>query len=168
MATSPALILYTNHGCPWAHRVHIALNELGLPFKEEIIDLTVPRSKEYLQINPRGLVPSLSYDGKILTESGVVTHFLVDAHPSHLIPPPNSTENAFYRARVAFFVDAYISKVVPIGFKILAAKTAEEVDEVGRAQVSAIVNEIEQLLGDAAPFFGGSHTLTLAEVTFCP
>lgn len=54
---TPEIILYTNHGCPWAHRAHIALAELGLPFQEEIIDLSVPRTPEYLAVNPRGLVP---------------------------------------------------------------------------------------------------------------
>jgi hypothetical protein len=45
---TPEILLYTNHGCPWAHRAHIALAELNLPFKEEIIDLSVPRTAEYL------------------------------------------------------------------------------------------------------------------------
>ena len=48
---TPTIILYTNHGCPWAHRAHIALSELGLPYKEEIIDLTTPRTKEYLAVS---------------------------------------------------------------------------------------------------------------------
>jgi len=43
--------LYTNHGCPWAHRAHIALNELGLQFEETIIDLDRPRDEWYLKIN---------------------------------------------------------------------------------------------------------------------
>lgn len=45
---TPDILLYTNHSCPWAHRAHIALAELNLPFKEEIIDLSVPRTAEYL------------------------------------------------------------------------------------------------------------------------
>jgi Glutathione S-transferase, N-terminal domain len=45
---TPEIILYTNHRCPWAHRAHIALAELNLPFKEVIIDLSVPRTAEYL------------------------------------------------------------------------------------------------------------------------
>ncbi|KAI9148364.1 Glutathione S-transferase omega-1 [Paramyrothecium foliicola] len=164
MAASPELILYTNHACPWAHRVHIALNELNLPFKEEIVDLSTPRTEEYLKINPRGLVPSLSYDGQILTESGIVSQFLTDAHPSHLVPPSDSKEGALRRAKIGFFVDTYISKVQTPGFKIFSAKSDAEAEEIARAQVAAIVKEIEPLLEDAAPFFGGSKTLTLAEV----
>jgi glutathionyl-hydroquinone reductase len=40
---APKITLYTNHRCPYAHRAHIALEELNLPFKEVIIDLDTPR-----------------------------------------------------------------------------------------------------------------------------
>lgn len=52
VASKPDILLYTNHGCPWAHRAHIALNELGIDFKEEIIDLDRPRDPWYLEVNP--------------------------------------------------------------------------------------------------------------------
>lgn len=39
----PKIHLYTNHRCPFAHRAHIVLEELGLPFEETIIDLNTPR-----------------------------------------------------------------------------------------------------------------------------
>ena len=54
-ATPPKIQLYTNHRCPFAHRAHIVLEELGLPFEETIIDLDTPRPQGYLDINPRGL-----------------------------------------------------------------------------------------------------------------
>lgn len=49
---SPKIILYTNRGCPWAHRAHIVLKELGLEYEEVTIDLTVPREPWYLEVNP--------------------------------------------------------------------------------------------------------------------
>ena len=42
-AAEPKIHLYTNHRCPYAHRAHITLEELGLPFEETIIDLDTPR-----------------------------------------------------------------------------------------------------------------------------
>ncbi|CZR62191.1 related to glutathione transferase omega 1 [Phialocephala subalpina] len=160
---SPKIILYTNHGCPWAHRAHIALTELGLPFTEEIIDLSTPRTAEYLKINPRGLVPSLSYNGTIITESGIVAQFLADAHPSHLEKTSSEEGGALQRARVNFFVDAYFSKVNSNFYPILKAEGAEK-EEHTQKYVDAVVKELEPLLQDAAPYFGGSSKLTLAEV----
>jgi len=93
MAT-PAITLYTNHGCPWAHRAHIALKELGLNYKEVIIDLSVPREEWYLKINPRGLVPTIDYNGEIIPESGIVAQFLAGAHPSHLQKPSDAEGGA--------------------------------------------------------------------------
>jgi glutathione S-transferase len=49
---APKLTLYTNHSCPYAHRAHIALKELGLQFDEVIIDLDKPREPWYLDVNP--------------------------------------------------------------------------------------------------------------------
>jgi hypothetical protein len=63
MATSDYKVtLYTYHGCPYAHRVHIALKELNLPFEEVYIDLDKPREAWYLQINPVPLPHHLRID----------------------------------------------------------------------------------------------------------
>ncbi|KAL6867177.1 thioredoxin-like protein [Trichoderma novae-zelandiae] len=162
--TAASIKLYTNHGCPWAHRAHIALAELKLPFEEEIIDLSVPRTTEYLAVNPRGLVPSLSYNGQIITESAIVAQFLADAYPSHLIPSGGTPEAALVRARINFFVDTFFSKAHSHYHKALFAKTEEEAQEAAAEFVKQLQKEVEPLLGDAGPYFGGSKTLTLAEV----
>jgi glutathione S-transferase len=161
---NPEIILYTNHGCPWAHRAHIALAALGLPFKEEIIDLTVPRTAEYLAVNPRGLVPSISYNGTIITESAIVSQFLADAHPSLLEKSSTEAGGALERAKINFFVDAFQSKVNGQVFTLLRA-SEEEKEELAEKIVAAVVKEVEPLLKDANPFFGGSSKVTLAEVS---
>jgi glutathione S-transferase len=161
---SAEIILYTNHSCPWAHRAHIALAELGLSFKEEIIDLSVPRTAEYLAINPRGLVPTLKYNGEIIPESAIVAQFLADQYPSHLVKTSSEPGGALQRARINFFVDALINKVQPNFYPQIWAKTEEEKAEKMDAFVNAVVKEVEPLLKNAAPFFGGSSRLTLAEV----
>jgi len=58
--TAPSITLYTNHRCPWAHRAHIVLKELGLDYKEVIIDLDKPREPWYLEINPVHFLPQLT------------------------------------------------------------------------------------------------------------
>lgn len=164
MASQDKLILYTNHRCPWAHRAHIALEELRVPFEEVIIDLDTPRTPEYLKINPRGLVPALSYKGNIIIESEIVARFLADAYPSHLVPTSNEPGGALRRARVSLFVDAYMSKFNSALLGIYTAKSQEEIDALVEKAVAGLVKEVEPLLADANPFFGGSDKLTLAEV----
>lgn len=154
----------TNTKFKGAHRAHIALAELQLPFEEEIIDLSTPRTPEYLAVNPRGLVPSLSYNGQIITESAIVAQFLADAHPSHLLPSGGTPEAALARARINFFVDTFFTKANGNYHKALFAKTNEEAEEAAAEFVKQLEKEVEPLLSDAAPYFGGSKTLTLAEV----
>ncbi|KAI1200679.1 glutathione S-transferase domain-containing protein [Nemania serpens] len=161
---TPKLKLYTNHGCPWAHRAHVALSELKVPFEEEIIDLTVPRTAEYLKVNPRGLVPSLAVDDQIITESAVVSAFLTDAFPSHLVPASSDPSGPLTRARIAFFVDTFMSKVNGSVYPLISAKTEEERSAIIQRTIDVVVKELEPLLANAGPFFGGSDKLTLAEV----
>ncbi|KAF1952466.1 glutathione-S-transferas-like protein omega 1 [Byssothecium circinans] len=168
MAETPKITLYTNHGCPWAHRAHITIKELGLPYEEVIIDLKKPREPWYLEINPRGLVPSINYNGEIITESAVVSQFLADAHPSHLIPPTGNAKDALTRARIQFFVDTWFTKAGSYWYKIPTQDTEEQKEDLVKEFVSIVAKEIEPLLKDAKPFFGGSSKLTLAEALTAP
>jgi len=172
--TGPKITLYTNHRCPWAHRAHIVLREIGLPFEEVIIDLDRPRESWYLEINPRGLVPAIKYSNgdvhdEIITESAVVSQFLADAHPSHLIPASNDgPKAALARARVNFFVDTWFTKVGSYWFQILRKDTTEEKEALAKEFLAVVEKEIEPLLKDASPFFGGSSNITLAEALTAP
>jgi len=170
---TPKIILYTNHRCPWAHRAHITLKEIGLPYEEVIIDLDRPRDPWYLEVNPRGLVPSIKYSNgsvkdEIITESGIVSQFLADAHPSHLVPATTDPAGALKRARINFFVDTWFSKIGSFQYKILLEESEEKKEELVKEFLDLVKKEIEPLLKDASPFFGGSEKLTLAEALTAP
>lgn len=126
--------------------------------------MTVPRTAEYLAINPRGLVPSIEYEGEIFTESAVVAWLLADANPGKLVKASSESGGPQARARVNFFVDAYFSKFQSEMMKLYTAKTEEDSDKVIDAAVKGLVKEVEPLLQDANPFFGGSSKITMAEV----
>lgn len=49
-------------------------------------------------------------------------------------------------------------------YPIMKAADGEGKEKLGRDLVAAVEKEIEPLLKDAAPFFGGSKAMTLAEV----
>lgn len=147
-----------------AHRAHIALDELKIPFEEVTIDLDRPRDPEYLAINPRGLVPSISYNGRVFTESAVVSWLIADAYPDTLVPSSTASGGPEQRARINFFVDTYFTKFQSSLNKINQAKTESEAEPLVEAAVDQLVKEIEPLLKDAKPFFGGSKKITLVEV----
>ncbi|PNS15017.1 hypothetical protein CAC42_2246 [Sphaceloma murrayae] len=174
-AAQPKIVYYNNRRCPWAHRSSIVLKELNLPFEEVTIDLDTPRPQWYLDINPRGLVPTIKYTGGALTdeiipESAIVAQFLADNHPSHLTLPSTTEDGrgALFRARVSFFVDAWFSKVNSKMYPTLLAGTEEEKEKLGQEMLAAVEKEIEPLLKEAGPYFGGSSRLTMAEVLTAP
>lgn len=171
----PKITLYTNHGCPYAHRAHITLAELNLPYSEVIIDLNTPRPQWYLDLNPRGLVPTIAYsvpgllDDEVITESGIVAQFLADAFPGPFLPASKeSPTSALERARINFFVDAWTNKVQNNLFPLFMASGADAKSEIASKVSAAVEKEIEPLLANAAPFFNGSQEFTFAEAIVAP
>jgi len=113
-------------------------------------------------------VPSISYNGEIFTESAPIAWLIADAYPAQLVPPSNTSGGPQRRARIAFFVDTFFTKFQSGVTKLFAAKTDDEADPIIEAAVDQLVKELEPLLKDAKPFFGGSDKITLAEVLTGP
>ncbi|RYP02176.1 hypothetical protein DL764_005927 [Monosporascus ibericus] len=162
------LILYTNYTCTWANRANVVLAELKVPFEERIINVDGPRPDSFLKLNPRALVPVLIFNDEVLVESAVICQFLADVYPSHLCPPSTTTEGALRRAKMSFFTDAYWTKFHTILFKLFEAPTNDDAEKVVDEAVAGLLKEVEPLLKDVNPFFGGSDKLTLAEVIMGP
>jgi len=67
----------------------IALEETGAPFETSLLKFAIGehKSAEYLQVNPKGKVPTLVVDGRPLTENVAIASFLVRSFPqSQLLP----------------------------------------------------------------------------------
>ena len=66
-----------------------------------------------------------------------------------------------------FFVDTFFTKVNVFFFQIVRAEGNEKEEQAIKLR-EVIKKEIEPLLSDAQPFFGGSKTMTLADVRSSP
>ena len=104
-------------------------------------------------------------EDEIVTESAIVSTFIADAFPDSSFWPASreSPTSALARARIAFFADTFIGKVNSFMYPLVKAE-GEEKEKLGKELVDAVRKEIEPLLEGAGPFFGGSNTITLAEV----
>ena len=67
-------------------------------------------------------------------------------------------------------MDAFVSKVNPHINSAVRAATEEDRDKSAEELVAAVTKDIEpNLVEGKGPYYGGSETLTLAEVSFsCP
>ena len=64
---------------------------------------------------------------------------------------------------MAFFADTWTGKVNTYMYQVMKAE-GEQKEKLGEELVEAVRKEIEPLLEGAGPFFGGSKSITLAEV----
>jgi len=89
------LTLYFSPGaCSLAS--HIGLEETGAPYELKPILLAKgqQRTDEYLKINPRGKVPALSVDGKVLVENTAILTYLSRRFPEKKLLPSDPAEEA--------------------------------------------------------------------------
>lgn len=102
---------------------------------------------------------------EIVTESAIVSTFLADMFPNSSFWPASreSPTSALTRARIAFFADTWVGKINTHTVPVMMAD-GEEKEKLGGKLVEAVKKEIEPMLEGAGPFFGGSESITLAEV----
>jgi len=103
--------VYTLYYAPGAASmvVHLALLEIGVPFRLQKLDFAsdAQRRPEYLNLNPRGQVPTLLIDGEPYFESAALLMVLAERHPeAKLAPPPGSALRPAYFQWIEFFATA--------------------------------------------------------------
>jgi glutathione S-transferase len=69
--------------------VHLALLEIGVPYRLEQVDVHAGGQREpaYLKLNPQGVVPTLVIDGEPVTESAALLMLLAERHPEARLAP---------------------------------------------------------------------------------
>lgn len=74
---------------------HIALEESGLPYQTEAVDLAskiTASGDDFLAINAKGYVPALRLDsGEVLSEGPAILQYVADQVPAKKLAPANAT-----------------------------------------------------------------------------
>jgi GST-like protein len=138
----------------------------GVPLDCEEVDYSSasPTRERLLAVNPLGQVPALVLpDGRVLTESLAILHYLDDLEPgAKLIPPPgDATRAAFYRWSV--FLVAAIYPTFTYGDEpakwVASEEGARQLRESTDRQRQALWAQVEAAAG--APWFLGERFSTL-------
>ena len=159
------LVLYTN---PMSRGriVRWMLEEVGQPYKAEIIEYASMKSPEYLAINPMGKVPAVRHGETIVTEGAAICAYLADVFPeAGLAPPPGSRLRGPYY-RWMFFAAGPV-EAANTDKALGVAIRPEQVRMVGygtrEQSLTALedqLNRCEYIAGDrftAADVYVGSH-----------
>jgi glutathione S-transferase len=119
-----------------AQKIRIALAEKQLDWKSHHLDTSVGKrehfSPEYLQINPRGIVPTLVHDGKAIRESQVILEYLDDAFPEPPLRPASAYDKATMRLWTKL-IDENLhvnSRIVGMCIVVRHAKAAADPEEL--------------------------------------
>lgn len=169
------IILYNYFRSSPSYRVRIALHLKGLPFQYEAVHLLnnggEQHSPAYKKLNPQEEVPTLVYDGKVLSQSLPIIEFLNDLHPS----PPLFPADPFERAKVRQFCENINSFMHPLAnLKVtqylevkhnydLAAK-----EEWIQHWMGMGLEVLEQMLQETAGSFCFGDKITAADVFLIP
>ena len=162
---SDELVFYTN---PMSRGriVRWMLEELGQPYRTEVLDYQTMKGPAYLAINPMGKVPALRHGDQVVTEAAAICAYLADAFPqAGLAPPPGDRLRAPYY-RWMFFAAGPLEGAVTaksLGFEVKPEGRRMAgwgcLEDVMTALETAVAGR-EYLVGDkfsAADVYFGSH-----------
>lgn len=152
---------YYASGSPWAWRVHMALEEKGIPYEASLLSFGAGdlKTSEYLAINPHGKVPALTDGHVVLYESQAILEYVEDKYPAKPLLPADAAARALVRieelecttymseafrglAQVAFFTPE--DKRDP---KTMADRRSDVRDELARLEVRAAARGGDFLMG---------------------
>jgi glutathione S-transferase len=93
---SDELVFYTN---PMSRGriVRWMLEEVGAPYRTELLQWGANKAPEYLAVNPMGKVPAIVHGGKVVTEGAAICAYLADAFPQAGLAPPTAERGDYYR-----------------------------------------------------------------------
>lgn len=93
--------LYTYFRSSAAYRVRLALALKGLPYVSQPINLASgeQRNRDFLTLNPQGLVPALELDaGDVISQSVAILEWLEECHPNPPLYPADPLARARHRS----------------------------------------------------------------------
>ena len=90
------LIFYTNPQSR-GRIVRWMLEEVGQPYKTEVIAYDQLKSDRYLAVNPMGKVPAIKHRDHVVTECAAICTYLADVFPEAMLGPSSDEKADYYR-----------------------------------------------------------------------
>jgi len=156
------LKLYFSPGaCSMASR--LTLEESGAKYEEQLTSIAKgeQKSEAYLKINPRGKVPALAVDGKVLTENVAILTYVARRFPEAKLFPADPFEEARCISTMAWFSNTVHPSFTHI---FRPERFAEDqaahaaIKETGRKAFWANLQEIDGLLRGKEWLMGAQYT----------
>ena len=152
--------LYTA-ATPNGRKASIALEEIGVPYEVERVDLQSPDhpTPEFLALCPNHKIPVLDDDGLVIWESGAILLYLAEKYGKLLPADPAGRIAAI---QYAFFQTGGIGP----NLGRLAAQLRrpdeeknQEMIDIFTGEVSRLLGVLDRILADGRPFLVGEYSI---------
>lgn len=163
------ITLYNYFRSSTSYRVRIVLHYKQIEFSYKPVHLlkNEQRSKDYLQVNPLGGVPTLFHNGHYISESMAICEYLEEVFQEHPLLPKDS----FMRAKIRQFCEIINSFMHPMGnlktLKQLETQhsySQEEKDAWVQYWIHQGLEALEEVIKDYAGDYCFGDQVTLAEL----
>jgi glutathione S-transferase len=153
---SDELVFYTN---PMSRGriVRWMLEEVGQPYRTELLDFPLLKSPEFLAINPMGKIPAIKHGETVVTECAAICAYLADAFPDVGLAPPLGDRARGNYYRWLFFAAGPIEAATTnrsLGFQVPAGREMM----AGYGSYEAAINVLEQAVSQGDYIVGDQFT----------
>ncbi|PCH35564.1 glutathione-S-transferase [Wolfiporia cocos MD-104 SS10] len=143
------------------HSVWIALEEKKILYQYKEVN-PYKKGKHFLDINPKGLVPEIEYQGRALHESLILCEFLEDVYPDHA--PRLLPKDPFERAYVRLWINHVSKSAIPAFYRTVHAQEPDKQQAELQEFHKALRTIAEKAKG---PYFLGDQ-FSLVDVVIAP
>lgn len=131
-------------------RIIWLLEELGLeykivPYKRDSVTFLAP--PELKSVHPLGKSPVIEEDGRVISESGAITEYLIDKYAQKKLAPEK--ESAAYIDYLQWLHFAESSAILPLLLKVFIAKDGAPTNfiaDYADAEIKKVMSYVEQQL----------------------
>ena len=150
------IVFYTNP-MSRGRMVRWMLEEVGQPYRTELLDYGSMKAPAFLAINPMGKVPALTHGALVVTEVAAICAYLADAFPEARLAPPlgNARRGTYYRW--LFFAAGPLEAAVTnqaLGVEV----SPERRRMAGYGSMQDVLDTIEKVVADRAFLDGEGFT----------
>jgi glutathione S-transferase len=139
---------------------HIVLREAEMTFDLEQVDVRTKKTKnggDFLQINPKGQVPTLALDdGDILTEGPAIVQYIADKAPATKLAPPAGTGARYHLQEWLNFITSELHKNFSPLFR---PTTPDDYKPVARENLAGRFAHVDKHLAGRPYLMGDTFTV---------
>ncbi len=139
-------IVFYHNPMSRARMVHWMLEEVGAPYRIELVDLQKGEHKQpaFLAVNPMGKLPAIMHRGTVITETGAIIAYLADAFPAAgLAPRLDEPVRGTYLRWMFFGAGCVDSALID---RMLARPAPEKTASLGYGRYEDLVETLEKAI----------------------